>query len=110
MGLKDLHLLAGDDGAANPANQLLGLAAEHHARDDLDPSGTGELLEHLIPHEARRQPGTSARRHVGTSATTLATVARSGKRGDVPLVPTCRRAEVYPSKSQQSCAFPRDIP
>src|SRR6266496_1344326 len=46
MGLKDLHLLAGDDGAAHAANQLFRFAAEHHARDDFDPPGTARLLEH----------------------------------------------------------------
>src|SRR6266850_2256430 len=46
MGLKDLHLLARDDRAAYATDQLLRLAAEHHARDDLDPSWAVGLLEH----------------------------------------------------------------
>src|SRR6266566_4591588 len=46
MGLKDLHLLARDDRAAYTTDQLLRLAAEHHARDDLDPSWAVGLQEH----------------------------------------------------------------
>src|SRR6266550_6028341 len=46
MGLKDLHLLARDDRAAYATDQLLRLAAEHHARDDLDPSWAVGLQEH----------------------------------------------------------------
>src|SRR2546426_6537822 len=40
-GLENLHLLAGDLGAAQPADQLLGLAAVHASDDDLDPAGGG---------------------------------------------------------------------
>src|SRR5437868_7701157 len=40
MGLEDLYPLAGDDGAPHASNQLLTLAAEHHAGNDLDPSTT----------------------------------------------------------------------
>src|SRR5258705_6089138 len=46
MGLKDLHLLARDDRASYATDQLLRLAAEHHARDDLDPSWAVGLLAH----------------------------------------------------------------
>src|SRR6266545_6193356 len=46
MRLKDLHLFAGDDGAAYAADQFLGLAAEHHAGDDFNPPWTIGLLEH----------------------------------------------------------------
>ena len=44
--LEDLHLLAGDLGAAQPPNQLLALAAEHAAGDDFDPAVMG-----LFPHD-----------------------------------------------------------
>src|SRR6266850_5813605 len=46
MRLKDLHLLAGDNGAAHPADQLFGLAAEHHAGDDFNPPWAIGLLKH----------------------------------------------------------------
>ena len=36
--LEDLHALAGDLGAAQAANQLFALAAEHATDDDLDPA------------------------------------------------------------------------
>src|SRR5688500_12386385 len=50
MGLEDLHFLPRDHRAANAANELFALAAEHHAGDNLDPSAAravehaGELL------------------------------------------------------------------
>ena len=37
--LEDLDLAPGDLGAAQPADQLLALAAEHAAGDDFDPAG-----------------------------------------------------------------------
>ena len=36
--LEDLHLLAGNLGAPQPADELLALAAEHAADDDFDPA------------------------------------------------------------------------
>src|SRR5690606_10856957 len=41
----DLHPLAGDEGAAHAADQLLGLAAEHDAGDDLDPAVLVAVVE-----------------------------------------------------------------
>src|SRR5687768_11863769 len=46
MRLKDLHLLAGDDGAPDTADQFLRFAAEHDSGDDFDPTWAGGLLEH----------------------------------------------------------------
>jgi hypothetical protein len=40
MGLKDLHVQPGDDGAPHPPDEFLGFSAEHDARDDFYPSGT----------------------------------------------------------------------
>ena len=37
-GLENLHPLARDHGAAQPADQLLALAGEHGAADDFDPT------------------------------------------------------------------------
>ncbi len=39
--LEDLNALARDSGAAQPANELLALAAEHAADDDFDPALVG---------------------------------------------------------------------
>jgi len=38
VGLEHLNPAARDEGSAHTAQQFLGLAAEHHARDDFDPS------------------------------------------------------------------------
>ncbi len=43
--LEDLHVLAGDLGAAQAANQLLALSAEHAAADDLDPPVLGLFVD-----------------------------------------------------------------
>ena len=42
--LEDLHLLPGDLRAAQPADQLLALAAEHAAGDDFDPADAVGLV------------------------------------------------------------------
>src|SRR5687768_2280390 len=47
MRLEDLHLLSCDHRAAHAANELLALAAEHHAGDDLDPPAT-RTVEHSV--------------------------------------------------------------
>src|SRR5467141_2338488 len=39
FGLKDNHSLPGDLRPSEPADELLGLAAEHAAADHLDPAG-----------------------------------------------------------------------
>src|SRR5439155_21977643 len=38
--LEDLHLFPGDDRPPHSTDELLALSAEHHARNDLDPSTT----------------------------------------------------------------------
>ena len=45
--LHDQRALAGDLGAAQPADELLALAAEHRAADDLEPAAAlGEQPDH----------------------------------------------------------------
>ena len=54
MGLEDLDLALGDEGPTNPAEKLLGLSAEHHPRDDLDPTVLRAVVHEwagLFPHE-----------------------------------------------------------
>ena len=46
-GLEDLDLLAGDLRAAQPADQLLALAAEHAADDDFDPALVGCVPDYV---------------------------------------------------------------
>jgi hypothetical protein len=56
--LEHLHALAGDDRAPDPPHELLALAAEHHAGDDLDPAaGDLEAARHSSSVLVRR-PGT----------------------------------------------------
>ena len=43
--LEDLHPLAGNLRAAQPADQLLALAAEHAADDDFDPALIGLVTD-----------------------------------------------------------------
>jgi hypothetical protein len=45
-GFKDLHLLLGDGGAFDPADQLFGLARKHGATDDLDPTPVIAMMGH----------------------------------------------------------------
>ena len=55
--LEDLDLLAGDLGTADAADELLALAAEHAAGDDLDPPGlAAEMSVHA--NAIRRVTGT----------------------------------------------------
>src|ERR1051326_7018611 len=72
MGLKDLHLLARDDRAAYPPDQLFRFSAEHDAGDDFDPARTGGLLEHLSltrhVHERQERDNASHSRRFGQRA------------------------------------------
>ena len=45
--LEDLHFLPRDLGAAQPADQLLALAAEHAAGDDFDPPVLGTRADDI---------------------------------------------------------------
>src|SRR3954469_1210728 len=49
--LEDLHFPPGDLCTAQPPNQLLALAAEHAAGDDLNPAGVRTVLTNI--HWAR---------------------------------------------------------
>src|SRR6266566_9503888 len=92
MGLKDLHLLAGDDRAPHTTDQLFRFAAEHHARDDLDPSWAVGLLEH------------------GPSRYTLNGLGSNGSsdgRGGRESPANLRISGGYPIVLQYSCGFSR---
>ena len=53
-GLEDLDTLAGDLGAAQPADELFALAAEHAADDDFDPArGWGSDDVHIVIYTGR---------------------------------------------------------
>src|SRR5262245_61769519 len=52
--LEDLDPLAGDLGAPEAADQLLGLAAVHAANDDFDPARRGQAVRRGFGHGARR--------------------------------------------------------
>src|SRR5207244_3634475 len=49
--LENLHALAPQDGPAHPADEFLGLAAEHRAADDFDPT---HIAPPVHPHGYRR--------------------------------------------------------
>src|SRR5688572_26229135 len=51
--LEDLHFLLRDHRSANASNELLALAAEHHAGDNLDPP-TPRAVEHARKATRRR--------------------------------------------------------
>ena len=53
--LENLHLLAGDLRAAQPADQLFALAAEHAAGDDFDPAVGGGAVGYI--HEMAQGSG-----------------------------------------------------
>src|SRR5688572_8124568 len=59
MRLEHLHLLPCDHRAPNATDELLALAAEHHARDNLDPPAT-RAVEHpiVLLGVSRRRIGT----------------------------------------------------
>ena len=68
--LHDQRALAGDLGAAQPADQLLALAAEHRAADDLEPAAAlWEQPDHgRDPSRAVRRTPSSGRRPSGRGA------------------------------------------
>src|SRR5260370_26309546 len=69
MGLKGCRLLAGDDGAADAADELFGFAAEHDARDDFDPPRTARLLEHGHSRYTANATGSNVSRGEGGRGT-----------------------------------------
>ena len=52
-GLEDLDFLARNLGALDAANQFFGLAAEHAAADEFDPTTIRVLLHELITYHER---------------------------------------------------------
>src|SRR5688572_4066698 len=48
MRLEHLHLLPCDHRASNATDELLALAAEHHARDNLDPPATRAVKHPIV--------------------------------------------------------------
>src|SRR4051794_15043167 len=60
VGFEDLHLAPGNGGATDSTNQLLALATEHDAADDLDPSGVHAVV-HLCSADVMGMQNVEAR-------------------------------------------------
>src|SRR6266849_2606853 len=92
MGLKDLHLLAGDDRAPHATDQRFRFADKQNARDDFDPPWTVGLLEH--------GPSRYTRSGLGSNGPCKGGVGRESPAN-------LRIFGGYPIVLQNSCGFPR---
>ena len=105
--LEDLHSFPCDDCSTDATNELLALATEHHARDDLDPSSSELKSGHVSSRRGRRAFRTRSPRSLHSSRSRAALGTRpSSERSRKPPRPRGRSSSRRGRRSPASRSRP----